>query len=123
MYYIDLFFIEFRKTKLCYLLALPCSLVSQPLHQLSDDQLNTLHVLLLLVIKNRLWLAVSVQNVRFVEVRADKSSKLNFGKIAAGALPAAGEWAVAAAVEDHMEDGKEEAKGWDSEKEEAEIEV
>ena len=55
--------------------------------------------------------------MRFVEVWADKGSKLNFGKIAAGALPAAGERAVAAAVEDHMEDGKEEAKGWHSEKE------
>ena len=32
-------------------------------------------------------------------------------------MPAAGKRAVAAAVEDHMEDGKEEAKGWHSEKE------
>ena len=77
-------------------LSVPFHLDSHQLHQLglaclhlfSIDQLSALNHFLIL--KNRLWIAVSVQDVGFAEIRADEGSILNFGKTETAAA-AAGE--------------------------------
>ena len=72
-------------------------------------------VLLVLLLKNPLWLTIIVQDVVFLRVGADEGSVLNSGKAEAGQ---GGEVDVAAAVEGDLENGDEEAEDWDWEEEE-----
>ena len=74
----------------------------------ANDQFMDLNRVVNLLLKNRLWLAFSVQNVVPLRVGADEGPVLNSGKTEAG-----GEGEVAKAGQENLQECEEDAQDWD----------
>ena len=79
-------------------------------NRINDDLKDLILVvnLLLLVLKNMLWLALIVQDVVRLRVGADEGSVLNAGEAEAG-----GEGEVAKAGRENLQQCEEDAQDWD----------